>query len=162
MGNYTLDQAQRDIADLRGQIAHGLAFSEFLSATVAGTFTAPDGTVWTNTGGMVRDSWHSVVLDSGWGGGGNGIFYRLTAWHTVQVFGSIVRTTGTITAGTNINNSNLLPAAYRPTKTWNIGGTGIPTRAGAEVTAAGLLVAEPNGAACPECDIAGEYPIIDI
>lgn len=153
--NYTLDQAQRDIAQLRGQLAHQAASATFLNITIAGQ--------------LVLDTWHSVTVDTGTSGwsGGNGIFYRLTAWHTVQVFGSSVTGT-TMAAGTtrNVNGSNALPVAYRPTKTWNISGAGIPGRMGAEITSSGVIIAI-NGAgsavtAATEVDIAGEYPIIDI
>lgn len=157
--NYSLDQAQRDISQLRGQLAHGLASSEFLSVKVDTSFTAPDGTVWTTSGGMVKDTWHTVTVDAGWTNA-NAFQYRLTPWHTVQIFGSA--THAAFTAGTNLNSSNALPAAYRPTKTWNIGGVGFPARAGAEITSAGVIVAEANGVSCTECDLAGEYPIIDI
>jgi hypothetical protein len=98
----------------------------------------------------------TVTLDSGWTNV-NAIRYWLTPENTVKMFGSI--THAAFTTGTNINSSNLLPSGYRPSKTWNIGGVGIPGRAAAEVTATGLLVAEPGTASCTECDIGGEYPL---
>jgi hypothetical protein len=47
---YSLDQAQKDIAGLRGVIAHLLANAEFLNLTASTEFTAPDGSTWTSSG----------------------------------------------------------------------------------------------------------------
>jgi hypothetical protein len=51
---YTLDQACRDIADLRGVIAHLLANMEVTNLKADGTFTAPDGSVWSTSGLLLK------------------------------------------------------------------------------------------------------------
>ena len=50
MGTYTLDQAQRDVAALRGQIAHLQAYAELLQVVIDTSLTLPDGSSWSATG----------------------------------------------------------------------------------------------------------------
>jgi len=54
---YTLDQAQRDIAALRGQIAHLQANATFLNVNVATQLTLPDGGIWTSAGPSGGSPW---------------------------------------------------------------------------------------------------------
>jgi hypothetical protein len=67
MGNYTLQQAQNDIAALRGQIAHLLANAdittlEVTTLTIDGAITGPD-------------TWHALTLANGWTG--NALYQKL-------------------------------------------------------------------------------------
>lgn len=64
MGNYTLDQAQRDIADLRGQIAHGLAFSEFLSLATGSIAIDDAGGDTYNAGQLTKFSTSNTAIIS--------------------------------------------------------------------------------------------------
>lgn len=103
------------------------------------------------------ETWHDVTLDSGWTNADTLRYKLLVQDNAVWVQGAV--THAAFTAATDICSSNPLPAAYRPTGTHNIGGTGIPGRAGAEITSAGVIIAEPNGTSCTECDINGMYPL---
>lgn len=108
-----------------------------------------------STAPATPEVWHQAVLGGAWGGG-NGIFYRLTPWDTVQVFGSCTHAAFTSTP----SSMTTFPAAYHPVSSWNIGGPGISGRTGAEITTSGVLQAiNPNGASITECDISGEYPL---
>jgi hypothetical protein len=102
------------------------------------------------------ESWHTVSLDAGWSGT---LRYKLLAQqNVVYMQGAITHTA--FSASTNIaSGGNALPSSYRPAATVNVGGTGIPTRAGLEVTSAGVVIAIPNGTSCTECDSAGLYPL---
>lgn len=103
--------------------------------------------------------WHQMptTLLSGWGGA-NGLFYRMTPWDTVQIFGSILHTASTFTVSSSIIWT--LPTAYWPTRTWNVGSPGIAGRVAAEVTNAGVLTAlNPANQTVQECDVSGEYPL---
>jgi hypothetical protein len=106
----------------------------------------------------VPETWHTAALASGWtaANGTSGLYYRLTPENTVKVF--CAATHSSITSGTQLIAA-ALPSAYWPARTWNIGAPGIPGRASAEVTAAGLIIAEPGSASATECDISGEYPL---
>lgn len=106
----------------------------------------------------VAETWQQVFLDGGWSNVNDGIKYRLNSDGTVQVFGAVTRGTA-FTTGTPINSTHLIPSVYWPSVSRNIGGAGIPNRAGIEVTAAGEFVAEPNGVSCTEVDVSGFYPL---
>lgn len=102
--SYTLIQAQNDIADLRGAIAHLQENAVLGNATVTTMFSTPDGCVWT-TGGLARSSTGVVgepcisatdttrftvsstsygAVTKGWSIPANdatvGTLYRLTTW----------------------------------------------------------------------------------
>jgi hypothetical protein len=101
------------------------------------------------------EQYHTASLDAGWTGN---VYYKLSNdGLSVKVFGAI--THAAFAAAVNVTSTTPLPSAYWPKTAWNIGGTGIPTRAGGRITAAGIIIAEPNGVNCTECDIAGEYPL---
>jgi hypothetical protein len=104
----------------------------------------------------VVETWHTLTLASGWTAV-NGPYYRYTEDNCVEMFGSA--THAAFTGTTLLTAAGALPTGYRPTSTWNVGGTGIPGRAGAEVSPAGTVSAVPNGTSCTECDIAGKYPL---
>lgn len=104
-----------------------------------------------------QETWHDVSLDSGWTNADT-LRYKLVAEkNAVWVQGAV--THASFSAAADINSSNPLPSEYWPANTHNIGGPGIPGRAGAEITAAGVIIAEPNGTSCTECDINGWYPL---
>lgn len=87
-----------------------------------------------------------------------GPYYRLMpGGQTVQMFAAA--TTTAFTGTQQLSVTGALAAGYRPITTWNMGGTGIPGRASAEVTAAGTVIAVAGSATVTECDIAGEYPL---
>jgi hypothetical protein len=103
------------------------------------------------------ETWHTVTVDSGWTVGRTLRYQRLAQRNMVYVEGAL--THAAFTGATNINSSNPLPAQYRPTGSINIGGPGIPNRAGAEITSGGVFVAEANGVSCTEIDLNGIYPL---
>lgn len=131
----------------------GTGFSANVCAILNGVLP---GTGTSKTNPAQPEPWHLMNLDSGWSST-RGVWYRKTADNMVQVFGAA--THAAFTAGVNLNGSGALPTGYRPSNTWNIGGTGIPGRAGGEMTPVGVLIAEANGASCTEVDLAGEYPL---
>lgn len=59
MEAYTLEQAESDIATLRGQVQILTEHIATSVLTVSTSFTAPDGSVWTSTG-IAGDTWHSI------------------------------------------------------------------------------------------------------
>lgn len=72
MTDYSPGQAQRDIAALRGQLAHLAAYSELLQVVIDTQLTTPDGSTWTTSGlsmasgkYITGDSWHSVTIPAG-------------------------------------------------------------------------------------------------
>lgn len=105
----------------------------------------------------VVETWQQVFLDGGWANVADGVKYRLNGDGTVQVFGAI--THAAFTGAVNINATHIIPSVYWPTVTRNVGGAGIPNRAGCEITAAGIFVAEANGTSCTEVDLSGFYPL---
>jgi hypothetical protein len=105
----------------------------------------------------VVETWQPVTLDSGWSAVADGLKYRLSSEGVVQVFGGV--THAAFTSGTAINASNPVPLVYRPTITRNIGGSGIPNRAGCEITAGGIFTALAGGVSCTETDVSGFYPL---
>lgn len=64
---WTLEQAEEEIADLRGQVDRLTEIIATVTLTVTGTLTAPDASVWSSTGlamgaGAVitADTWHTL------------------------------------------------------------------------------------------------------
>lgn len=106
----------------------------------------------------VAETWQQVFLDGGWSNVNDGVKFRLSADGTVQVFGAVTRGTA-FTGGVAINSTHAISSLYWPTVTRNIGGAGIPNRAGCEITAAGIFTAEANGTSCTEVDLSGFYPL---
>lgn len=107
-------------------------------------------------GSLVAEGWHTLPLAAGWTSV-NGPYYRLTIDGKVELYGSA--THAAFAAATQLSTTGALPAAYRPLSTWNTGAPGIPGRAGAEVSTAGTVIAEPGTANCTECDLSGAYPL---
>jgi hypothetical protein len=125
--------------------------------TLALGFTGPITAIAPGSSPAIPETWHVVTLDTGWTAVGDGIQYRLNADGTVQCFGAA--THAAFTGGTVINSSNPVATVYRPTRTRNIGGAGIPNRAGCEITSGGVFTAEANGVSCTETDLSGFYPL---
>jgi hypothetical protein len=125
---------------------------------LAGSVTATDPTTGTTATPAQAETWHQVFLDGGWSNVNDGIKYRLNGDGTVQVFGAVTRGTA-FTTGTPINSSHPIPSQYWPSVPRNVGCSGIPNRAGLEITTAGVLTAEANGVSCTECDPGGYYPL---
>lgn len=121
-----------------------------LSAVLPGTGTS-------RTNAAQAEGWHGMVCNGTWTLV-RGPYYQLQPNNTVLVVGSATHAafTGTL----QLSNTTIDPnSAYWPANTWNIGGTGIPGRAGCEITAAGIVVAVAGTATCTEVDIAGIYPL---
>lgn len=115
VAGYSLQQAQRDIAALRGQYAHLLANATFLNLSVDTLLTLPDGTLW-NASGLAVSAWANITLDAGWTTpdlSRAAPRYRLIAKNLLQLNGSAAFTAGS--GAHNLNNSNPLAAAFRPT-----------------------------------------------
>jgi hypothetical protein len=125
--------------------------------TVNNLAAVKPGTGTSNTNAAFPEQWNAVNLASGWSAVGNGIFYRLQPdSNTVLVVGGATRSSFSTTTQLS---SGALPSAYRPINPWNIGGCGIPGRAGAEIGTNGIISAVPNGTPCTEVDISGVYPL---
>jgi hypothetical protein len=125
---------------------------------LTGSVTAKDPTTGTRATPAQAETWHQVFLDGGWSNVNDGIKYRMSPDGTVQVFGAVTRGTA-FTSGTPINSSHPIPSQYWPSVPRNVGCSGIPNRAGLEVTTAGVFTAEANGVSCTECDPGGFYPL---
>lgn len=140
-------------------VDHQMAYMDYTGFNIqAGIATARDPTTGTSKANPAQnEGWHGLTCDGTWTLV-KGPFYRLSNdGVTVKIFGAI--THAAFSATTNINSVVPLPAPYRPNTTWNVSGTGIPGRAGVEVTSAGVFIAVPGTATCTECDFAGEYPL---
>lgn len=136
------------------------AVGSYLGVTlpvVAALTAVTPGTGTSNTNPATSESWHTVSLDAGWSSAETLRYKLLAESSTVWVQGAVTHAgfSGTV----NINGSTPIPAAYRPSTNHNIGGPGIPGRAGGLITSAGVFVAEPGSATCTECDINGIYPL---
>lgn len=120
--NYTLAQAQSDIANLRGQVAHLLAYAEILQVVVDTKLTGPDASVWSLSGIALAsgkfittaDTWQTVTPNAGWALGSNdgtcfNLSYRFAADGLVHIMGSIHSTSTTPNA-----TFFTLASAYRP------------------------------------------------
>lgn len=111
---YTLDQAQKDIADLRGQLAHLLAYAVLLQLIVDTQFTAPDGSVWDSTGLQLDSSWTTATLtNSGDWTSVVALSYKKYPDKTVGLLAEL-NSTGTIATNRQLTT---LPTGYRPSGT---------------------------------------------
>jgi hypothetical protein len=113
---YTLDQAEEDIADLRGDSSTKEEFQEITTLIVDGQLTATGGTAAAPTL-ITTDSWNDTgAMASGWSK--TGYFkYTLLANGWVGVAAKLTPD-GTATnkpdGSTILSAANGLPAAYRP------------------------------------------------
>lgn len=108
MPDYTLLQAQADVASLRGQFAHLLAQAEIINLIIDGNARFQNGITLVEPGSSpaIAETWHSLgTFPSGTTTRGR---YRMTAEGEVELD---INLTGTPTSGTF---PNALPAAYRP------------------------------------------------
>jgi hypothetical protein len=116
MTDYTLQQAQQDIASLRGQLAHFLAQAEVINLTVDGTLLAqnPVAIVQPGSSPAVAETWHDLPAGlASWGiGTGGWKKYRLTNDGDVEVSISL-RLIGTKTDGTTIFAAGAFPTGYQ-------------------------------------------------
>jgi hypothetical protein len=113
---YTLDQAEEDIADLRGDSSSKEEFQEITTLIVDGQLTATGGTAATPTL-ITTDSWTDTgAMASGWSKTG---YFKYTllpdGWVGVA---AVLSPDGTATnkpdGSTILVAANGLPAAYRP------------------------------------------------
>jgi hypothetical protein len=112
MADYTLAQAQNDIASLRGQLAHQAANAEFLNLTIDTRLLIGSGATLVATdpvsGGP--ETWHSLGTLAGFtvtlGR------YRLTPHNEVEID---LELAGNGTGAITTTFANSLPSAYRPT-----------------------------------------------
>ena len=164
MGNYTLQQAQNDVASLRGQIAHLLATVTLGTVTVSGTLTA-DGSV--TLASTVGGGWTDITLDSAWTAvsGYDAPRYRLLASNLLQLSGAAGLSAGRTTAA-NLNSSNPLPSACRPAKThlyrnWGLTGGRFAVQIDSTGVIGGLAPGGINGTAqsAQFCEIDGIIPL---
>jgi hypothetical protein len=103
----------------------------------AGPVLVPSGA------GFAVDSWHAITLDAGWTAGAQAPQYRLLPDGNVQVRGQASH--ASFSAGTNINGSSPLAAAYQPAQT-RFYRASDPTdnAAPVQVSAAGVFAARAN------------------
>ncbi|HWG26095.1 hypothetical protein [Actinospica sp.] len=120
-------------------------------------FGGADAVTLTAANGFTADSWHNITLDSGWSASVTPQ-YRLLPDGNVQVRGQI--THAGVTALTTINNSNPVPAAYRPAATRvyrpPIAGDSAGT---VEITSAGILAMRASGFTATAAFLDGEYSL---
>lgn len=85
------------------------------------------------------ETWHTITLDTGWSTlAGHAVpQYRMLSSGDVELVGYASHTA--IAGNTNLNGSNPLPAAYRPTNSV-LNRPGDSNRMGVEVTSAGVIV----------------------
>jgi hypothetical protein len=107
---YTLEQAEEDIAELRGD-----ASQKEENLTITGQLTATGGTAAGPTL-ITTDTWHDTgAMKSSWGKGTGYFKYKLLADGNVQIAAKGL-TTGTVVDFTEIlSAANGLPAGYQPT-----------------------------------------------
>lgn len=117
MPNYTLLQAEQDVAALRGQIARLIANGEVVNWQVDGTLLVAGTAVAKQPASSpaLAETWHDFPAGSnGWGlGTGGWKKYRLTVDGNVQVSISL-RLIGTKTDGTVVFGTGALPSGYQP------------------------------------------------
>lgn len=134
MGNYTLQQAQTDIAALRGQIAHLLVNAALGNVAVNGT---------------IGEAWTGITVDAGWtipSSAGYAVpRYRLIASNLLQLSGTAIA--GAVNGTLNLNNSNPLPAACRPASSIDFYTSDtIGTRCHMSISTGGVITAHWNSA----------------
>lgn len=128
--------------------------------TVRGLAAVQPGTGTSSTNAAQPEGWHPITCAGGWTLV-KGPYYKLLPNNMVYVYAAA--THAAFTTSTQLSNTTIDGAVtnqgYWPFSTMNIGGPNIPGRAGAEITAAGLVIAVPNGVSCTEVDINGTYPL---
>lgn len=97
--NYTLDQAQRDIAQLRGQLAHQAASATFININVTGVITVEQPTILSLSGTWTATS-------------GDDLTYQLLPDGHVHLSGEIIVGTGFSSPSTIAT----LPSGRRPAR----------------------------------------------
>ena len=106
---------------------------------------------------LIADAWHNITLDAGW----TSVVtpqYRLKPDGDVEVRGQI--THAGVTVATNINNSNPLPAAYRPPATRVYRPPTAGDSAGTVgITTAGVLVMRASGFTATAAFLDGSYSL---
>lgn len=108
--------------------------------------------------GNTPESWHSITPDAGWTVASSFRVKLLAEKNAAWLYGDL--THAAITAATNMNSTNPLGAAYRPAGTVNVASPLYPAgRCGVEITAAGVIIAEPLGVSCTGVNINGIYPL---
>lgn len=107
---------------------------------------------------VVADTWHNITLDAGWTAGAAAPQYRRLPDGNVQVRGQA--THSGVTAATNINGSNPVPAAYWPgvTRIYRPPDAG-DAAATVDITAAGVFVARASGFTATAVAMDGMYSI---
>lgn len=109
--SYTLDQAQRDIANLRGQLAHMASFFELLKLQVDTSITGPDGSIWDSTGLYLDTSFTTATLTNS----GDWISVVALSYkkYTAKIGGLVGELNSTGIIATN-RQLTTLPTGYRP------------------------------------------------
>lgn len=145
---YTILQARREIANLRGVIAHLLASATLGNLSITGAL----GSVWTN-----------ITPDGGWtsAAGFDPPRYRLLAANILMLSGAMSR--AAFTANTNLNSANPLPSTCWPTNTHHYRGVDnlsvATVRAGVQINSTGVIEALTNGTSCTFIEIDGIIPL---
>jgi len=148
VADYTLLQAQTDIASLRGQLAHLLATAEIINLTVDGTLEVQNAIV--AAPGGVAETWHDMrPLSNSFVGTVSSHYppqYRLCADGTVEIAGYVQFPPS---GGPNFNSVTFftIPAAYRPSAN-----TGTPKWAVCFETNV-----TPIGTPCVQVDSSGNF-----
>ena len=111
--------------------------AQLITAVKPGTGTSPADPAQVET-------WHTITLDSGWSAGSITPAYRLLPDGNLQLTGQATRSG--IAGSANVNNSNPLPAAYRPPGTVNFYAYETAfNRAHMTINSAGVITASSSG-----------------
>jgi hypothetical protein len=123
------------------------AVAEFYGGTAGDLMAAvtDNGIVAANpTSANTYESWHPITLDSGWSAGSITPAYRLLPDGNLQLIGQATRSG--IAGSANVNNSNPLPAAYRPPGTVNFYAYETAfNRAHMTINSSGVITASSSG-----------------
>lgn len=113
---YSLQQAQRDIATLRGQLAHLQANNTVLSMTVETLLTLPDASTWGPAGLSVLQlvsPGSSPTVSGLYADSGGNVAYKTTSGYNGQLVNSVTDTTtrtNATTGNNQISGSFTIPA----------------------------------------------------
>jgi hypothetical protein len=158
MGDYTLAQAQADVAALRGQLAHLAANSELLNLIIDTKLTLPDGSTWTAAGLSVAAPATAPVIADTWHTLGTLSHYTVTAGRfRFTPEGEVEFDVGVNGDGSNVVTTTFsvtIPSAYRPSVTRRV----TMSQTGRTITAGDnwpALIVNTTGTVQVQCPAAG-------
>jgi hypothetical protein len=102
----------------------------------------------------IPETWHTITLDSGWSTlAGHAVpQYRMLPTGDIEFVGYASH--ASFTSSTNLNGSNPIPSAYRPTNSAYIK-NGDGNRSAVEITSGGVIVAFPVSGGSTQIELAG-------